>query len=90
MCLYGYIDTKEGEVLFASPKINRSVMNDVLPCTEELNRLFASKGFFYRARVVANEDFNQEILQPVLGLSSDVADTSELFLRSYQMLKMFK
>lgn len=90
LCLYGYINTKEGEVLFASPKINRSVMNDVIPCVEELNRLFASMGFSYKARVVANDEFNQEILQPVLGLSSDVADTSELFLRSYQMLKMFK
>ena len=90
MCLYGYIDTKEGEVLFASPKIHKAVMEDVLPCIEELNRLFEDKGFSYRTRVVANEDFNQEILQPVLQLSSNVADTSELFLRSYQMIKMFK
>ena len=39
---------------------------------------------------MANDDFNNEILQPVLDLSDDVADTSELFLRSYQLTKLFK
>lgn len=90
MCLYGYMDMKEGEILFASPKINKSVMNDVLPCMEELNRFFVEKCLSYKARVVANDEFNGEILQPVLNLSSNVADTSELFLRSYQMLKMYQ
>lgn len=90
MCLYGYIDIKAGDFLFASPKIHNAVMNDVAPCIDELNRIFADSGFSYKARVVTNDEFNQEILQPVLNLSGTVADTSELFLRSYQMLKMFK
>ncbi len=90
MCLYGYMDMKEGEILFASPKINRSVMNDVLPCMEELNKFFVEKDLSYKGRVVANDEFNSEILQPVLNLSGNVADTSELFLRSYQMLKMYQ
>lgn len=90
MCLYGYMDIKGGEVLFASPKIHRSVMNDTLPCIEKLNELFTTLGFSFVAKVVANDDFNQQILRPVLNLSSNVADTSELFLRSYQMLKMFE
>ncbi len=90
MCLYGYMDIMGGDILFASPKIHRAVMNDVIPCIDELNRIFTESGFAYKAKVVANEDFNQNVLQPVLSLSSNVADTSELFLRSYQMLKMFE
>ncbi len=65
-------------------------MNDALPCIEKLNELFTTLGFSFVAKVVANDDFNQQILRPVLNLSSNVADTSELFLRSYQMLKMFE
>lgn len=90
MCLYGYMDIKCGEILFASPKIHRSVMNDTLPCIEKLNELFTTLGFSFVAKVIANDEFNQQILRPVLNLSSNVADTSELFLRSYQMLKMFE
>ncbi len=41
-------------------------------------------------RIIANSGFNAEVLDPILDMSGGVADTSELFLRSYQMLQMFK
>ena len=32
---------------------------------------------------------NSSVLQPILTVSNGIADTSELFVRSYQMYKMF-
>ena len=88
-CLHGYLSTKEAEIIFASPKINLSVLSDLIPCVEELNLLFADNGYDFTFRVIANEEYNDLVLKPILLVSDGVADTSELFLRSYQMYKMF-
>lgn len=89
MCLYGYMETKRAEITFASPKINPSILSDVEPCIEDANALLAARGFNFSIRVIANEEFNESVLQPILLMSDGVADTSELFLRSYQMYTMF-
>lgn len=89
MCLYGYLGIKTAEILFASPKIYPAIWNDLVPCIEDINILLAAEGYSFTVRVVANEEFNNTILQPVLQLSNQVADTSELFLRSYQLCRMF-
>lgn len=89
MCLWGYMDCKNAEIIFASPKINPAIMNDIEPCIEDLNNIFDELGYEFKARIIANEDFNEDILQPILIVSDGVADTSELFVRSYQMYKMF-
>lgn len=54
-----------------------------------MNELFANKGYDFTFRVIANEEYNNLVLKPILLVSDGVADTSELFLRSYQMYKMF-
>ena len=89
MCLWGYMECKNAEIIFASPKINPAVMNDVVPCIDEINEIFEELGYEFKARVIANEDFNDTVLQPILMVSDGVADTSELFLRAYQMCNMF-
>lgn len=89
-CLYGFMDTKVGEIAFASPKVNPSVLLPLMPCIDDANLLLKECGFDFTISLLANDSFNREILQPVLALSSEVADTSELFLRSYQMWKMFE
>lgn len=88
-CLHGYLSTREAEIIFASPKINTAVLSDLIPCIEDMNTLFADNGYDFTFRVIANEEYNDLVLKPILLLSDDVADTSELFLRSYQMFKMF-
>lgn len=88
-CLHGYLSTKEAEIIFASPKINPAVLSDLTPCIEEINELFANNGYDFTFRVIANEQYNKQVLQPILLVSDGIADTSELFLRSYQMYKMF-
>lgn len=90
MCIYGYMESKNAEVIFASPKINPAVLNDLTPCIEDVNNIFLKQGFDFTMRVIANEEFNDSILQPILLVSDGIADTSELFVRSYQMIKMFE
>lgn len=90
MCLWGYMECKDAEIVFASPKITPSVLNDIIPCIEDINTIFSDNGYQFRARVIANEDFNDVVLQPILMASNGIADTSELFLRAYQMLNMFE
>lgn len=87
--LYGYLYTKKADIIFASPKINPAVLTPLLPCMEELKDLFASSGYDYNFRVIANQEYNDLVLKPILLISDGVADTSELFMRSYQMYKMF-
>lgn len=88
-CLHGYLSTKEAEIIFASPKINPAVLSDLTPCVKEMNALFADNGYDFTFRIIANEEYNNLVLKPILLVSDGVADTSELFLRSYQMYKMF-
>ena len=88
-CLHGYMVTNEAEIIFASPKINPSVLSDLEPCIEEMNTMFRENEYNYNFRIIANEEYNDLVLKPILLASDGVADTSELFLRSYQMYKMF-
>lgn len=89
MCLYGFMDSKDAEIVFASPKINPAIISDLTPCMEDINIILKQQGFDFTVRVIANDDFNESVLKPILLVSDGVADTSELFLRGYQMYKMF-
>ena len=89
MCMVGYFGVSTGEVIFASPKIHNAVINDLEPCIADLNALFAENGYGFTARIIANDDFNDHILEPILIASDGVSDTSELFMRGYQLVTMF-
>ena len=88
-CLYGYMDAKDTEIIFASPKINPAVLNDLEPCISELNDIFTENGYDFIFCVISNEEFNNQVLQPILNASQGISDTSELFLRSYQLFTLF-
>lgn len=89
VCLYGYFDAKEAELIFGSPKINPAILNELTPCIDDLNHIFQSQGYGFKARVIANDSFDEKVFQPILLVSEGIADTSELFIRSYQMYRMF-
>lgn len=89
MCIYGFMASKEAEIIFASPKINASILNDVKPCLDDVQTMMDELGYHFRFRLIANEYFRRIVLQPILLVSNGVADTSELFLRSYQMIQIF-
>lgn len=88
-CLYGYMNSRKAEIVFASPKINPSVLGDIEPCISYLNQAFKNNGFDYTIRVLCNDEFNTLVMKPILIASEGVADTAELFMRAYQLFSMF-
>ena len=89
MCLYGCFDSISGEVIFASPKVHNATLLELIPKLDDLNNLMTELGYEFRFRLIANDEFDSSILQPILLASGNVADTSELFMRSYQMYQLF-
>lgn len=89
MCIYGYLDTKSAEIIFATPKINPAIIAELSPKIDDINALFEYLELKFKARLIANEEFQTKILDPILLACEGVSDTSELFLRSYQLVKMF-
>ncbi len=87
MCLYGYFGAKQAEILFDSPKINSSVMDDAVPAVADLQTLAEGMGYSFSFRIIANAGFGSEIVAPVLEASGGIADINELFIRSCQLLK---
>lgn len=88
-CLYGYLNTSNAEILFASPKIFPAVFEPLDRCIDDLNEFFSGKGLAFNFCLVANDDFNEKVIEPTLRAGNNVADTTELFLRSYKLLAMF-
>lgn len=78
----------EAHVMFISPVINPGR-------SEVANKAFEEvKSFFYERSSLAfelcgSEIFRDRILHPVLSLSATVADTSEIFLRAWQLVAPF-
>lgn len=89
MCLYGYLRQTSGEVIFASPKINPSNMTDISACIDDVEVVLKDIGLDFNVQVIANERFRTEMLEPLIDRIGDIADTSELFMRSLQMCKLF-
>lgn len=89
MCIYGYYGSSDGTIIFTSPKINPAVINDINACTDDISSVLSNLGLNYKIRIIANEDFSEKFLEPVLNVLGDVSDTSELFMRSLQMYNLF-
>jgi len=89
MCLYGYFGSNKGEIIFATPKVHNSVLEVLHLYLQDVKSIFEKLNFNYKIRFIANDDFAEKILEPVIASSSLVADTSELFMRSIQMYNLF-
>ena len=84
LILWTYFNTKDGNIIFACPKINPSDYKKIKERVAKIQDFMKDKGFNYGFSLVANENFEQ-VIKDVIDLSVDVADTSELFLRSCQL-----
>jgi len=89
LCVIYFLGETEGEVNFASPKITKTARDELERAVVELNNVFEEAGLGFVAKLIVNDDFNQQILQPTIRLGGDVSDTAELFLRSSHLLKAF-
>ena len=57
LCLYGYLGSKDAEIIFATPKIHNKALNDLLPCIEDLQRIVNEYSLDFRFRIIVNNDF---------------------------------
>ncbi len=89
MIIKGYFGMNKGEIIFASPKINPSTYDLLKKEFTKINSLMSKTEFNFTFRLFGNDDFENGILAPVVYLSKNVADTSELFMRSIKMFHLF-
>ena len=83
--LYLYFDVKDGEIIFASPKINSAVYYDLEKQIDKISKFMSAQGFQYKFKLFANTSFAENILNPIIQISSTISDTSELFMRAFQL-----
>lgn len=90
MCLYGFLNIKQAEIYFITPKIGKKMYEAIVPQFGKLNEVFKQKlNLDYEFKLISNDSFEKEILEPLLNKSDIIADDNDLFLRSYQMLNLF-
>ena len=97
ICIYGGLHINNNlpvHVYFATPlitaeefdKANKQLENIKASLQKSFNKLLNSKGINFH--ILANEDFYGEIVNKLTDLCTTIHDTNELFLRSYQLLRM--
>ena len=89
LCLYGFFNIATGEIIFASPKINRATETLLSPIFIELSDLMKQLGLEFNVLLYCNDIFYSNIMEPILAKEAKIADTTELFLRSMQLYKMY-
>jgi hypothetical protein len=85
ICLRACFGVSDGDIVFASPKINPNILNELEPALKRLNTVLREHDLGFVARLIANVEFKERVLEPILIVSKGVADTSELFMRGYQL-----
>jgi hypothetical protein len=90
--LEAYLDVDEASIVFATPKMAEPIRETVQRHLATLEmRLADQRGSAMprlRFRVIANTEFSNEIVAPVLEQVDLVADTSELFMRAQQLMRL--
>ena len=76
------------QVVFASPVVGRPYVSALTNAMQALEGFLLANEIVCEALLVVNDSFREKVLDPVIAVATDVADTSELFLRSYQLLRI--
>jgi len=87
MIVRSYFDHCPVSLVFASPTVNPAYATPLEAAFQELTQFLASRDPGCEVRLLVNGSFNREVLAPTIQHADVVADTSELFLRSYQLIK---
>ena len=90
LVLLFHFNVKNGEIIFASPKINPAIYDDLNGQIIKINDFMQTQGYNYKFRLIANSDFSELVLNPIIEISSTVADTSELFMRAFQLSNLWE
>lgn len=76
-------------VMFVSPKISDAIQTELTQALEQVSEIFEAHGYPCDFQLIGNDDYLNTILHPVVELSQRVSDTSELFLRSLQLMQIY-
>lgn len=91
LALHLYMPNCEYEIIFAAPKIHNNVMKELPQALDRAQNILINNGFGCSVHLIANDDFKKVIIDPCLELArGDVSDTSELFMRSLQLVGVFE
>lgn len=88
-CAYSYFNIENVTLIFASPKIHDKTLINLKEAVKEIQYIINKNGLNYKVKLFANSDFSDLILNPILDVCDEVADTSELFIRSIKMYNLF-
>lgn len=88
LLLHSFFEAQEATLVFASPKVGAETAAGIAGNMPYLTELFATFQLNYAFEFYCNADFTHTIFNAVLSAASQVEDTSELFLRSYRMMKL--
>lgn len=83
MDAYHLADGKQ-HIYFVSPKVHQGVKPGLKEIFDRLNREYAEVDW----QLLTDDDFVSKLLKPTLKAAKDVADTSELFMRSAKLLEL--
>lgn len=84
-----YFPGVPAEIFFLSPKVNPATVLGVSEAEQIMQIFFANKRKNFRFRTIINAEFKNLVLDKIIPLQNIVADTSELFLRSVQLMALF-
>lgn len=83
-----YFGALPTQVIFASPSVGKSLESNLESAFRDLANLFSINKITSEPRLLINQNFKKEVVDPIRGSAGDIADTSELFLRSIQLLNL--
>ncbi len=88
--ILGYLNKRDGEIIFATPKIKRIDFIELDEYISVVEKDFNEKwNCNFGFQILANYEFYKRILSPITKISKEIADTSELFVRSIQLYSLF-
>jgi hypothetical protein len=83
--VHGFFPGIPGEIIFAAPKVDRQSRQMFDSMTPEINEILSRHDLPLTTRVICNQEYATDIIEPVLNCMDEIKDTSELFLRSVQL-----
>lgn len=89
MVVQTYFGPVPSEFVFASPKVGGSFLEPLQTGITKIKQFLLDEGIACEVTLLVNDAFRKEVLIPTLQRSSATADSSELFIRSYRLWRLF-
>ena len=90
MAIQTYFGPIPCTMIFASPIVGKPSTDPLHAAIDSVRAFFGECQLETTTSLYVNDRFRDEILIPTLEASTETADSSELFLRSYRLIKKFR